>query len=111
MTAADLSCEYAAVSNPTQPNELASLVRTSVAQVPPLAPCGSVDPHWAEALMRQHPRLSAAAPMVLWQRFALFAVAIVVAAGLWTSPDITAAAIMTLLCASRFCGPLQSIRR
>ena len=53
--------------------------------------------------MRQHPRLSAAAPLALWQKLALFAVSISVAAGLWTSPDVTAAAIMTLLTPAFLC--------
>ncbi|MBY0224253.1 MAG: glycosyltransferase [Hyphomicrobium sp.] len=53
--------------------------------------------------MLQHPRLSAAAPMVLWQKAALFAVVIVVAAALWTDSEITAAVVMTLLTPAFLC--------
>jgi hypothetical protein len=53
--------------------------------------------------MRQHPCLSAAAPLMPWQKRAMFAVSIVVAAGLWKNPDITAAAIMTLLTPAFLC--------
>ena len=91
------------MSNPTPPNKLASLARPTLKQPSSLTPSGSVDPRWAEALLLQHPRLSAAAPMVLWQKAALFAVVIVVAAALWTDSEITAAVVMTLLTPAFLC--------
>lgn len=91
------------MSNPSQLRQQTSLGTPDHGGKRVVFPHGSVDPDWAEELKRRQPLHSAATPLPLWQKLALSAVAISVAAGFWRNPDMAAAMIMALLTPAFLC--------
>jgi cellulose synthase/poly-beta-1,6-N-acetylglucosamine synthase-like glycosyltransferase len=68
-----------------------------------------IDPQWAERLKNDDPQLSAATPLVRWQRALFVTLTLAVVGGLLVSTDVTVTAVMALLTPIFLCVALLRV--